>query len=99
MATSERTGTRPAVEEETDRDVALPPPWITLLWNCECHSFEEVANQCVKAIGCSYDEGMQIAWQVHTQGKATVRVGPREVCERVGRILAEIGLVVTVVEA
>jgi ATP-dependent Clp protease adapter protein ClpS len=99
MATSKETETRPVVEEETERDTALPPPWITLLWDCDCHSFEQVANQLVKAIGCSYDEGMQIAWRVHTEGKAAVRVGPRPACERVARILAEIGLVVTVVEA
>jgi ATP-dependent Clp protease adapter protein ClpS len=42
---------------------------------------------------------MQIAWRVHTEGKAAVRVGPRAACERVARILAEIGLLVTVVEA
>ncbi len=99
MTRAERTVTRPVVEEETDQATALPPPWITLLWNCDCHTFEQVANQLVKAIACSYDEGMAIAWRVHTEGKAAVRVGPRPECERVARILAEIGLQVTVVEA
>jgi ATP-dependent Clp protease adapter protein ClpS len=99
MATSKETEPRPVVEEETERDTALPPPWITILWDCDCHTFEEVATQLVRAIGCAYDEGMQIAWRVHTEGKAAVRVGPRAACERVARILAEIGLVVTVVEA
>jgi len=93
------TETRPVVEEETGRETALPPPWITFLWNCDCHTFEQVANQLVKAIACSYDEGMAIAWRVHTEGKADVRVGPRAECERVARVLAEIGLQVTVVEA
>jgi len=93
------TETRPVVEDETDRETTQPPPWITVLWNCECHTFEQVANQLVKAITCSYDEGMAIAWRVHTEGKAVVRVGPRPECERVARVLAEIGLQVTVVEA
>ena len=62
-------------------------------------TFEQVANQLVKAIGCSYDEGMDIALRVHTQGRATVRAGPRGECERVARILADIGLRVSVVEA
>jgi ATP-dependent Clp protease adapter protein ClpS len=96
---AERTTTRPATEEQTDEITALPPPWITFLWDCDCHTFEQVANQLVKAIGCSYDEGMQIAWRVHTGGKAAVRVGPRPECERVARVLGEIGLVVSVVEA
>jgi len=96
---AERTATRPETGEETDEVTAQPPPWITFLWNCDCHTFEQVANQLVKAIGCSYDEGMQIAWRVHTEGKAAVRVGPRPECERVARVLGGIGLVVSVVEA
>jgi len=95
----EETETRPATGDETDQKTGQPPPWITFLWNCDCHTFEQVANQLVKAIGCSYDEGMAIAWRVHSEGKAAVRFGPRPECERVGRILAEIGLRVTVVEA
>jgi ATP-dependent Clp protease adaptor protein ClpS len=96
---AERTATRPVTDEETGETTALPPPWITFLWNCDCHTFEQVANQLVKAIGCSHDEGMQIAWRVHTEGKAAVRVGPRSECERVARVLSEIGLVVSVAEA
>ncbi len=93
------TRTEPAQAEETEQETALPPPWITLLWNCDCHTFEQVAGQLVKAIGCSYDEGMAIAWRVHTEGKAAVRIGPRAECERAARVLAEIGLRVTVTEA
>ena len=59
---------------------------------------QQVANQLVKAIGCSYDEGMSIAWRVHNDGKAVVRIGPRAECERVARILAAIGLQVSVAE-
>jgi ATP-dependent Clp protease adapter protein ClpS len=99
MSRLSQTRTRPVVDEEVDQTTALPPPWITFLWNCDCHTFEQVANQLVKAIGCSHDEGMQTAWRVHTEGKAAVRVGPRPECERVARVLGEIGLVVTVVEA
>jgi ATP-dependent Clp protease adaptor protein ClpS len=90
---------RPAVEEETGTDTTLEPPWITILWNCDCHTFEQVARQLMKAIACSYDEGMAIAGRVHNDGKAVVRVGARTECERVGRILAEIGLRVTVAES
>jgi ATP-dependent Clp protease adapter protein ClpS len=92
------TETRPAREQETGAETVLPPPWITLLWNCECHTFDDVATQLVKALGCSYEDGMAIAWRVHSDGKAVVRVGPREECERVARVLGEIGLQVSVAE-
>lgn len=91
--------TRPATVEVTEGRTALAPPWLTVLWNCDCHSFEQVAVQLMKAIACSHDEGMRIAGQVHNDGKAVVRVGPRPECERVAGILAEIGLRVVVAEA
>jgi ATP-dependent Clp protease adapter protein ClpS len=90
---------RPAPETAEGLETALPPPWITVLWNCDCHTFEQVARQLVKAIGCSYDDGMAIAGRVHHDGRAVVRVAPRPECERVAGILAEIGLRVTVAEA
>lgn len=89
----------PTVEQEVENVTALEPPWITILWNCDCHTFEQVARQLVKAIACSYDDGMAIAGRVHNDGKAVVRVGAKPECERVGRVLAEIGLRVTVAES
>ncbi len=91
--------TRPVTEEETGSETTTEPPWMTILWNCDCHTFEQVARQLMKAIACSYDEGMAIAGRVHNDGKAVVRVGTKGDCERVGRILAEIGLRVSVVES
>jgi hypothetical protein len=79
---------RPVVEPEVGAETTTEPPWVTILWNCDCHTFEQVARQLMKAIACSYDEGMAI-----------VRVGPKTECERVGRILAEIGLRVSVAES
>ena len=97
--TRPETEVRPTTVEETRGATALPPPWMTTLWNCDCHTFEQVASQLVKAIACSHDDGMAIAWRVHNDGKAVVRVGPRGECERVARVLAEIGLKVSVAEA
>jgi ATP-dependent Clp protease adapter protein ClpS len=92
-------GSRPGVAEESGTEATSAPPWMTILWNCDCHTFEQVARQLMRAIACSHDEGMAIAGRVHHQGKAVVRVGPKSECERVGRILAEIGLRVSVVES
>ena len=98
--------TRMAIEKvapETDvEDVtqgAVTPPWMTILHNCECHTFEQVVRQLQKAIACSEAEGWEIAWQVHNTGKAVVKVGAETECVRVGNILASIGLVVTVVQS
>jgi ATP-dependent Clp protease adaptor protein ClpS len=90
---------RPVVEQDVQDATTVEPPWITILWNCDCHTFEQVARQLMKAIACSYDDGMAIAGRVHNDGKAVVRVGARTECERVGRILAEIGLRVSVAES
>ena len=78
---------------------AVAPPWMTILHNCECHTFEQVVKQLQKAIACSEAEGWEIAWQVHNTGKAVVKIGPEAECVRVGNILASIGLIVTVVQS
>ena len=90
------TETAPEVEVEQGEETALAPPWMTTLFNCDCHTFEDVVKQLMKAIACSEDRGWELAWQVHNSGKAVVKVGPETECVRVGNILAAIGLVVTV---
>ena len=85
-------------EEVGGPEVGISPPWVTILWNCDCHTFEDVARQLTRAISCSYDEGMAIAGRVHNDGKAVVRVAARSECERVAGILRAIGLKVTVAE-
>jgi ATP-dependent Clp protease adaptor protein ClpS len=89
----------PDVEELENTDLAVAPPWMTILHNCDCHTFEEVVKQLMKAIGCAEERAWELAWQVHNTGKAVVKVGPEAECVRVGNILAAIGLVVTVAES
>jgi ATP-dependent Clp protease adapter protein ClpS len=86
----------PDLEELERTDVEVAPPWMTVLHNCDCHTFEEVVKQLMKAIGCSEERGWELAWQVHNTGKAVVKIGPEAECVRVGNVLASIGLVVTV---
>ena len=89
----------PEVEEVESTETATAPPWMTILHNCDCHTFEQVVQQLMKAIGCSEDKGWELAWEVHNTGKAVVKVGPEVECVRVGNVLASIGLVVTVVQS
>ncbi|MBI4587946.1 MAG: ATP-dependent Clp protease adaptor ClpS [Candidatus Rokubacteria bacterium] len=89
----------PELDEVERTDSAVGPPWMTILHNCDCHTFEEVVRQLMKAIACSEAEGWEIAWQVHNTGKAVVKVGTEAECVNVGNILAEIGLIVTVLQS
>jgi len=89
----------PDVEEIERTDTAIDPPWMTILHNCDCHTFEQVVAQLMKAIGCSEERGWELAWQVHNTGKAVVKVAAEIECVRVGNILAAIGLVVTVTQS
>src|SRR5215831_1000152 len=90
---------RPSPDVDDSVEDAVAPPWMTVLHNCDCHTFEQVVRQLQKAIACSEAEGWELAWQVHNTGRAVVKVGPEAECVRVGNILASIGLVVTVIQS
>ncbi len=96
---SARTLESPEVEEREGTDEALAPPWLTILHNCDCHTFEQVVRQLMKAIGCTEERGWELAWQVHNTGKAVVKIGEEPECVRVGNVLAAIGLIVTVTQS
>ena len=67
------------------------------LFNCECHTFEEVITQLIKAVpGMTRPQAEEIAWRVHTQGLAEVYRGGTPECERVAKVLGETGLIVQV---
>lgn len=64
----------------------------TILFNDDVHTFEEVARQLMRAIRCTYPQGMAFANTVHHTGSAIVYTGPLERCEAVAMTLEEIGL-------
>ena len=71
-------------------------PWNTILLNCSCHTFDQVARQLTQAIRVSFERGMAIASVVDAEGKAVVYTGHRERCEAVAMVLEEIGLLTKV---
>ena len=71
--------------------------WKTILFNCDCHTFETVIEQLMKAIGCDSLQAQRLAWVVHSSGSATVFRGKKEDCERVANVLGRVGLLVKVV--
>jgi ATP-dependent Clp protease adapter protein ClpS len=67
-------------------------PWIVILYNCECHTFDDVEMILQKATGCSLEKAQAIAMEVHTKGRAICFSGTQEECERVAKIIASIRL-------
>ena len=67
------------------------------LFNCECHSFEEVITQLLKAVpGMTRPLAEELAWRAHTHGLAEVYRGSASECDRVAKVLGETGLIVQV---
>lgn len=73
-------------------------PWKTVLFNCDCHSFDEVEKVVMKATRCTLSRARAISNEVHTRGSAVIYDGPRERCEAVADVVAAIGLKVNVVQ-
>jgi ATP-dependent Clp protease adaptor protein ClpS len=72
--------------------------WKVVLFNCDCHSFDEVERQLMKAIHCSLARARECSWEVHSRGSAVVCSGHRERCEAVAAVLEDIRLVVKVAQ-
>ncbi len=84
----------PGLNELDDiRDGAeINGPWIVILYNCDCHTFDDVIGILQKATGCSVEKGFQIALEVHTKGRAICYSGTLEECDRVAGIISSIRL-------
>src|SRR2546422_4866192 len=67
-------------------------PYVVILYNCDCHSFEEVILQLQKAAGYSVEKAFQIAMEAHTHGRAIAYTGTAPDCERVAGVLRAIRL-------
>jgi ATP-dependent Clp protease adaptor protein ClpS len=91
---------RAAVELEelpTDAGRGAGEPWKTVLFNCDCHTFDEVEKIVMKAVRCTLSRARAISNEVHTKGSAIIYEGHRERCEAVADVVAGIGLKVKVV--
>ena len=63
-----------------------------ILFNDDTHTFDEVANQIIKAIACDFEKAMQLTNEVHSNGKASIYEGELIDCLRVSGVLEEIEL-------
>jgi hypothetical protein len=66
--------------------------WRTVLFNCNCHTFDTVIDQLMKAINCTYSTASQLANVADQLGSVTVFKGTKERCEDVSGILTSVGL-------
>lgn len=87
-----------AVEERVDDGTLARGGWRTVLFNCDCHTFDEVERALLQAVRCTLARARQLSHEVHTQGSAVVCAGSRERCEAAADALGAVGLLVKVVE-
>ena len=85
-------------EDEVQEDDGSVGGWKTVLFNCDCHTFDAVESQLIKATRCSISQARKWSLEVHTKGSAVVYKGPRERCEAVASVLEDIGLLVKVTQ-
>lgn len=86
------------VEERVDDGAAAAGGWRTILFNCDCHSFDEVERVLISATRCTLARARQLSHEVHTKGSAVVYRGPRERCEAVADVIGRVGLQVKVTD-
>ena len=85
-----------APTEETTDTGSTGHAWRTVLFNCDCHTFDQVERQLIKATRCTLSRARQLSSEVHNKGSAVVYNGPLERCEAVAECLGAIGLLVNV---
>lgn len=79
---------QPEIDEETE----VKLPFQVILYNDDWHTFDEVINQLIKAVRCTYDEARDYAFETHYQGKSMVFTGELTKCLSVTSVLEEISL-------
>ncbi len=77
-------------------DGHLADPWKTILFNCDCHTFDEVEKIVMTATRCSLSRARAISHEVHTRGSAVIYLSAKERCEAVADVIGSIGLQVKV---
>ncbi len=81
------------VLELTEEDESIDTPWRLILYDDDIHTFDEVINQLIKALGCTKAKAEELTNKVHFEGKATVFEGSFEECLKINSVLQEIQLI------
>ncbi len=96
MPVATRKGSAEVKKTEDPADSERDHGWHVVLFNCECHSFEQVEAILIKAVRCSIAQARAYSWEVHSKGECVVYQGALERCEAVADVIGSIGLQVKV---
>ena len=66
--------------------------WMTVIYNNETNSMEEVMEILMQATRCGEEEAYMEMWEAHYYGKAPVHFASRGECEEVAGTIASIGV-------
>lgn len=80
------------IEPNIDEEVTVGLPYKVVLFNDEWHSFDDVINQIIKAVKCSFETARDYAFEAHVKGKSIVFNGELNSCLKVSSVLEEISL-------
>jgi hypothetical protein len=72
--------------------------WIVTVYNNDYNTYEEVIAILILATACHYEEAYLEAWEVDHLGRSVVHHGKETDCQRVGDIIAKIGIRVEVTQ-
>ncbi|MCH9028480.1 MAG: ATP-dependent Clp protease adaptor ClpS [Bacteroidetes bacterium] len=87
-----QTEQTPEIEIIEKEDISVGLLSKVILYNDEWHSFDEVIMQIIKAIGCSFKDAQDKAFETHVKGLSTVYTGEFKESLRVSSVLEEIAL-------
>jgi ATP-dependent Clp protease adaptor protein ClpS len=95
MSSGAKPAKSPEVEvlELTEEKESVDTPWRLILYDDDIHTFDEVINQLIKALGCSVSRAEELTLRVHNDGKAIVFEGSFEECLKINSVLLEIQLI------
>ncbi|XP_064603615.1 E3 ubiquitin-protein ligase UBR2-like isoform X2 [Liolophura sinensis] len=65
----------------------LPNTYVTMLFNDEVHTYEQVINTLIVAVNCSQKEATDFATIVDREGRSCVRTGQFEDCEKARSVI------------
>ena len=66
--------------------------WMTVIFDNDHNSMDEVVEVLMRATGCDEEEAGIEMWEAHVYGKAPVHFAAREECQRAAGVIERIGV-------
>lgn len=66
--------------------------FVTVIFNNDTNTFEEVIEAITLATGCTLEEAYIETWEAHTYGKASIHFATQTACCAVASIVSNIGV-------